>query len=251
MNNALDSSTIGKIVTLFAMDSVREHYSDFLLKVLHPEAFQEICWQACKDAPNAYFDDGDIYGWIRSFDQVGNKFTLELLPEIHPDDIESVKYWFRNFSCGRQQQCPVKRIWLDAFRWAWKLDKPPTGISNRELELIKEFWKPVKEAVFSDEIEEVKDEIADDGTSKRDEAIKVKFHLNPIGDRDYFFQDLHFMREGHLLVDRWREIEPASALAVALQKLPYAWWDENPDRRKYLDFDIRAQREMLVGELIK
>lgn len=180
----------------------------------------------------------------------GVKFNQEFPADTRSEDVENIKYWFRNGSCGRLQQCPVKRVWLSAFRWAWRLKAPVAGISNRELELIKEFWAPIREQITSDKFENVMDEIVNDLNSERDEAIKIYFHLNLAGDRDYFFQELHFMREGFLLIDSWKGVDGNSKLEAALQKLPYAWWDQNPDRRKYLDFDIRKQSAFLVEELV-
>lgn len=250
VRDELDVATVGKIVTLCAMDCIRRKYGEFFLDISYPEDFQDVCFRACRGVPAAYFDGGDVYGWVRHFEQVGRNFNQEFPSGVRSEDVENVKYWFRNGSCGRLQQCPVKRIWLSAFRWAWRLKEPVVGISNRELELIKKFWAPIREEIISDGFENVMDEIADDSNSERDEAIKIHFHLNPVGDRDYFFQDLHFMREGFLLISAWKGVSGNSELEAALQKLPYAWWDQNSDRRKYLDFDIRKQSGFLVGELI-
>lgn len=250
VKDALSPGTVGKIVTLCAMDCIRRRYSEFFLDVMHPENFQDVCFRACQGVPGAYFDGGEVYGWIRHFDLVGKNFMQELLPSVHPDDIDSIKFWFRNGHDGLQYECPVKSIWLSAFRWAWRLKEPVAGISSHELELIKKFWAPIREQIISDEFENVMDEIANDSNSERDETIKIHFHLNPVGDRDYFFQDLHFMREGFLLISAWKGVGGNSEMETALQKLPYAWWDQNPDRRKYLDFDIRKQPEFLVGGLV-
>lgn len=250
VRDELDVATIGKILTLCAMDCVRKRYSYFFLDIMHPESFQNVCLRACQGAPSAYFDGGDVYGWVRHFDLVGKKFMHELLSDTHLDDIDSIKFWLRNGYDGLQYQSPVKSIWLSSFRWAWRLKDPVAGISNRELVLIKEFWAPIREQIFSDEFENVMDEIADDSYSDRDEAIKMHFHLNPTGDRGYFFQDLHFMREGFLLINAWKGVNENSELETALQKLTYAWWDQNPERRKYLDFDIRKQSGFLVRELV-
>lgn len=251
VKDTLTDFSIGKMVMLFAMDCMADIHEEICLGIQYPRAFQELCWLSCKDAPNAYFDNGDIYGWMRPTAQVSNRFVQEFLPQVHQDDIDNLKFWFRNGHGGLQQHGPVKNTWLRSFRWAWKLQEPIADLTHDELHLIKEFWEPIKKAIYADEYDDLKDEIAKNSTSERDEAIKVKFHLNPLGDHDFVFQDLDFMREGHLLIKHWRMIKQDSALYTALQKLPYAWWDENPERRKYLKFDIREERAFMVSALIQ
>lgn len=70
VRDELDVATAGKIVTLCAMDCIRRRYRKIFLDILHPEHFRDVCFRACQGVPAAYFDGGDVYGWVRHFEQV-------------------------------------------------------------------------------------------------------------------------------------------------------------------------------------
>lgn len=251
MKDHLSNNFIGNVITLFSLEASQSLYSEVGLKLSDPNKLRSVCFDSAKSAKDAYFDDGEIYGWVRDYSSVCAHFIEQFTIELEEHDLKQVKKWFSNGYDCLQQSCPVKSIWFSSLRWARNLNNPPETITPDGLKKIKELWDEIREEIYSDHYENARIIVSNNANSQDDEFIKNKFHLNISGDLEQSFAPIDCMREGNILVRHFANINPKSELYQALNKLPLVWWDANPDRRKYLKFDIHVEPGFKIGELVR